>query len=126
MGDLPPEAIAAVTRAVAEYEPQATAAVIASPKQLLSVLLEAARRATEAAAPHIVATEIQRIRAFMRAISDGSEEIAALWDQAMASGARDERERIARMALDEADRGAKSGLDRIALRAFAHRLGEQR
>lgn len=38
------------------------------------------------------------------------------------SGAKAEREGIARLAEDEAERGAKSGLDRIALRAFAQRL----
>jgi hypothetical protein len=35
-----------------------------------------------------------------------------------------ERERIARLATEEADRGAKTGLDRIALRAFAQNLLE--
>ena len=33
-----------------------------------------------------------------------------------------ERERISQLALAEADRGAKTGLDRIALRVFAGRL----
>jgi hypothetical protein len=43
-------------------------------------------------------------------------------EDAYQTGIKAERERIARLALAEADRGAKSGLDRIALRAFAQRL----
>jgi hypothetical protein len=35
-----------------------------------------------------------------------------------------ERERISQFAITEAGRGAKTGLDRIALRAFADRLTE--
>ncbi len=38
---------------------------------------------------------------------------------------RAERERIRQLALAEAARGAKSGLDRLALRAFADLLGPE-
>lgn len=80
---IPPGAAAAIACAVAEYEPEATAAVIASPKQLLSVLLEAARRATEAVAPHIAAA----VRA-----EDAPLHNDAIWRQAAAAVAA-ERER---------------------------------
>ncbi len=55
MAEIPAEAFAAVTRVVQAYEPEATAAVIGSPSQLLSVMLEASRRSLEAAAPLILA-----------------------------------------------------------------------
>lgn len=49
---------------------------------------------------------------------EGAQRIAG-WPRAAAA----ERERIRQLALAEADRGRKTGLDRIALRAFAQRLG---
>jgi hypothetical protein len=50
--------------------------------------------------------------------------IAAVMLHETEAAAAAERERIARLATEEADRGAKSGLDRIALRAFAQNLLE--
>jgi hypothetical protein len=46
-------------------------------------------------------------------------------EEANQAGIKWERERIIRLAIAEAERGAKSGLDRIALRAFGHRLREE-
>jgi hypothetical protein len=61
MTEIPKAAIDAMIQVVAAYEPEATAAAIRKPGSLLSVLLEASRRALEAAAPHIAAAEDVRI-----------------------------------------------------------------
>jgi hypothetical protein len=64
---MPPEihqaaASQALSRAVAEYEPEAAGALLRSPGSLLSVLLEAGRRASDATSPHAAAAERERIR----------------------------------------------------------------
>jgi hypothetical protein len=64
---MPAPAYTAMAKAVAAYEPEATALVIASPSALLQVLLEAARRGGTAVAPLIREDERQRAVRAVRA-----------------------------------------------------------
>lgn len=62
---MPAEAYTALGVAIQRYEPEAMAHIVKSPAALLQVLLEAGRRALSAAAPIIVAAELQGIRALL-------------------------------------------------------------
>lgn len=66
--NIPPEARRAMMMEISAYCPEATHILIQNPKQLQSVLLEAARRVVEAAAQHIAAAERERIVALSREV----------------------------------------------------------
>jgi hypothetical protein len=104
---MPAPAYTAMAKAVAAYEPEATALVIASPSALLQVLLEAARRGGEAVAPLIREDERQRaVRAERERIARHLDALAANYPEDVFPPGADSRDGISGAAMRHAYRNA--------------------
>lgn len=89
MTDIPPQAITAFGQVIQAYEPEAAALIIKSPAALLQVLLEAGRRAVEAAAPHLAAAERAELENLRHALVEAGKEMGRRYEMGVAA----ERER---------------------------------
>lgn len=96
---VPPEAWSRALITVQSYEPEAVQNLLDNPGALLSIMVETARRALEAAAPLIAATERERMvsdRAISAAGAAIERELLSGRDYSMS---QDSDEALARVAL---------------------------